>query len=213
MILIERNLSEVFGLLIPLIITVSLLVYVSKSRFNLIKSIFFAHFSKAYFRAVENNKEEQEFMILLWSSVFLQGIMIHLYFITSSFPVYLYYLIIVGLIIIKYLIIKFSSKLLEQAMLFNFYITSFFISVIHYGWLCMPVVVLNILYFNRIENGFIQLINSVFLAVGLFYFVYRFIFLVNAANKEKISFLHIFIYLCTLEILPLGVISAILVIN
>ena len=102
MILIERNLSEVFGLLIPLIITVSLLVYVSKSRFNLIKSIFFAHFSKAYFRAVENNKEEQEFMILLWSSVFLQGIMIHLYFITSSFPVYLYYLIIVGLIIIKY---------------------------------------------------------------------------------------------------------------
>ena len=180
---------------------------------SLIKSIFFAHFSKAYFRVVVNNKEEQEFMILLWSSVFLQGIMIHLYFITSSFPEYLYYLIIVGLIIIKYLIIKFSSKLLEQAKLFNFYITSFFISVIHYGWLCMPVIVLNILYFNRIENGFIQIINPVFLAVGLFYFVYRFIFLINAANKEKISFLHIFFYLCTLEILPLGVISAIVVIN
>ena len=152
-------------------------------------------------------------MLILQCLKHLHFATIHLYFITSSFPVYLYYLIIVGLIIIKYLIIKFSSKLLEQAMLFNFYITSFFISVIHYGWLCMPVIVLNILYFNRIENGFIQLINSVFLAVGLFYFVYRFIFLVNTANKEKISFLHIFFYLCTLEILPLGVISAIVVIN
>ena len=133
-------------------------------------------------------------MILLWSSVFLQGIMIHLYFISSPFPVYLYYLTIVGLIIIKYLIIKFSSKLLEQAMLFNFYITSFFISVIHYGWLCLPVIVLNVLYFNRVENGFIQLINAVFLALGLFYFLYRFIFLVNAANKEKF---HFYIYFFT----------------
>lgn len=209
--LIERNLFEFFGLLIPFLIALILCIYVIKSRFNLIRSVLFSFFNKSHFKNVESNSGEQEFIILLWSSIIMQGIMLHFFFlpITSSFFIYG---VLIFLIIIKYLALKFSSVFLEQAEIFRFYTTSFLITIIYIGWICIPTILFNVLYSFRLDNNTINNVNNIFFFMLVLLFTYRFFYLFRAGRKENISYIHIIFYLCTLEILPLGIISSFLVI-
>ena len=207
--LIERNLIELFGLLIPFTIAIILFVYVVRARFNLIRSIVLAPFNKSYFKNVDNNTGEQEFTILLWTSVFAQGIMLHFYF-TS--PILIYSSIII-LILIKFFLLSFSAVFLEQADLFRSYKTTFYLGVIHNGLVCLPTILFNILYSYRLDATTIQLVNAVFFLTIVLLFIYRIIFLFKAGLRENILYVHIIFYLCTLEILPLGIISSVLVIS
>ncbi|MEC7083531.1 MAG: DUF4271 domain-containing protein [Bacteroidota bacterium] len=209
--LIERNLIEFFGLLIPFLIAIIMCVYVTRTRINLVRSIFLAPFNKGYFKNVDNNTAEQEFTILLWSSVFIQGIMLHFYF--SSTPSILIYITIATLILIKYVILNFSAVFLEQADLFRLYKTTFYLGVIHNGLVCIPTILFNILYLYRLESNTIQFVNGIFFLLLVTLFIYRFIFLFRTGLKENISYIHIILYLCTLEILPLGIISSYLAIS
>ena len=135
-------------------------VYVTRTRINLVRSIFLAPFNKSYFKNVDNNTAEQEFTILLWSSVFIQGIMLHFYF--SSTPSILIYITIATLILIKYVILNFSAVFLEQADLFRLYKTTFYLGVIHNGLVCIPTILFNILYLYRLEPNTIQFVNGIF---------------------------------------------------
>ena len=186
-------------------------VYVIRTRINLVRSIFLAFFNKSYFKNVNNNTTEQEFTILLWSSVFVQGIMLHFYF--SSTPSILIYIAITTLILIKYFMLNFSAVFLEKGDLFRFYKTTFFLGIIHNGLVCTPIIIFNILYSYRLEPNTIQFVNGIFFLLLITMFIYRFIFLFRKALKENILYIHIIFYLCTLEILPLGIISSFLVIS
>lgn len=186
-------------------------VYVTRTRINLVRSIFLAPFNKSYFKNVDNNTAEQEFTILLWSSVFIQGIMLHFYF--SSTPSILIYITIATLILIKYVILNFSAVFLEQADLFRLYKTTFYLGVIQNGLVCIPTILFNILYLYRLESNTIQFVNGIFFLLLVTLFIYRFIFLFRTGLKENISYIHIIFYLCTLEILPLGIISSYLAIS
>jgi len=198
-------------LLIPFLIAIIMYVYVIRTRINLVRSIFLAFFNKSYFKNVNNNTTEQEFTILLWSSVFVQGIMLHFYF--SSTPSILIYIAITTLILIKYFMLNFSAVFLEKGDLFRFYKTTFFLGIIHNGLVCIPIIIFNILYSYRLEPNTIQFINGIFFLLLITLFIYRFIFLFRKALKENILYIHIIFYLCTLEILPLGIISSFLVIS
>ena len=180
-----------------------------RARFNLVRSIVLAPFNKSYFKNVDNNTGEQEFTILLWTSVFAQGIMLHFYF-TS--PILIYSAIII-LILIKFFLLSFSAVFLEQADLFRSYKTTFYLGIIHNGLVCIPTILFNILYSYRLDANTIQFVNAVFFLTLVLLFIYRFIFLFKAGLRENILYVHIIFYLCTLEILPLGIISSVLVIS
>ena len=198
-------------MLIPFLIAMIMCVYVRRTRINLVRSIFLAPFNKSYFKNVDNNTAEQEFTILLWSSVFIQGIMLHFYFPPTSSI--LIYVSITILILIKYFLLKFSAVFFEKADLFRFYKTTFYLGIIHNALVCAPTILFNILYSYRLESNAIQFANGIFFLLLITLFIYRFIFLFRTALKENILYIHIIFYLCTLEILPLGIISSFLVIR
>ena len=202
-----RLFQDYFGLLIPLLIGLVLIVYVKRSRPAIIKGVLLSHFSKVNFKNIQNNIHDKEVTILLWTSVFLQGLYLNSYFIELNTPIYFYYLIVAITIGLKHLSLKISAKTFNKEQLFEEYQTSFIAVVIKLGWFLIPVSIINIIYLNKISiNQRIDL-NKTMLIFVLIFLVYRLFFLFKQANKEKISYLHIFLYLCTLEILPIVIIS------
>ena len=202
-----RLFQDYFGLLIPLLIGLALIVYVKRSRPAIIKGVLLSHFSKVNFKNIQNNIHDKEVTILLWTSVFLQGLYLNSYFIELNTPIYFYYLIVAIIIGLKHLSLKISAKTFNKEQLFEEYQTSFIAVVIKLGWFLIPVSIINIIYLNKISiNQRIDL-NKTMLIFVLIFLVYRLFFLFKQANKEKISYLHIFLYLCTLEILPIVIIS------
>ena len=202
-----RLFQDYFGLLIPLLIGLVLIVYVKRSRPAIIKGVLLSHFSKINFKNIQSNIYDREVTILLWTSVFLQGLYLNSYFIELNTPIYFYYLIVAIIIGLKHLSLKISAKTFNKEQLFEEYKTSFIVVVIKLGWFLIPVSIINIIYLNKIAiNQRIDL-NKTALIFVLLFLLYRLFFLVTQAIKVKISYLHIFLYLCTLEILPIVVIS------
>ena len=202
-----RLFQDYFGLLIPLFIGLVLIVYVKRSRPAIIKGVLLSHFSKVNFKNIQNNIHDREVTILLWTSVFFQGLYLNSYFIELNTPIYFYYLIVAIIIGLKHLSLKISAKTFNKEQLFEEYQTSFIAVVIKLGWFLIPVSIINIIYLNKISiNQRIDL-NKTTLIFVLLFLVYRLFFLFTQAIKEKISYLHIFLYLCTLEILPIVIIS------
>ena len=205
--LIERTFQGYFGLLIPLLLGFFLIVSVKRNRLNLFISVLLGQFNKVQFKIAQNNLDEQEMTIMFWSSIFLQGLCLQT--ILRAFhinPLWIY-LILIGLIFLKSIAIKCSRKIFQKDALFEGYYTSFFLMVIHIGWITFPLTLTNILYVNTTLNSSIQNMSIFFLIIVLGYLIYRLIYLVTEAVKEKISYIQIFFYLCTLEILPIVVIS------
>ena len=202
-----RLFQDYFGLLIPLLIGLVLIVYVKRSRPAIIKGVLLSHFSKINFKNIQSNIYDREVTILLWTSVFLQGLYLNSYFIEYNTPIYFYYLTVAITIGLKHLSLKISAKTFNKEQLFEEYQTSFIVVVIKLGWFLIPVSIINIIYLNKIAiNQRIDL-NKTALIFVLLFLLYRLFFLVTQAIKVKISYLHIFLYLCTLEILPIVVIS------
>ena len=202
-----RLFQDYFGLLIPLLIGLVLIVYVKRSRPAIIKGVLLSHFSKVNFKNTQSNIHDREVTILLWTSVFLQGLYLNSYFIELNTPIYFYYLIVAIIILLKHLSLKISAKTFNKEQLFEEYQTSFIVVVIKLGWFLIPVSIINIIYLNKITiNQRIDLNKTAIIFVLLF-LLYRLFFLFTQAIKVKVSYLHIFLYLCTLEILPIVLIS------
>ncbi len=205
--MVERVFQDYFGLLIPLLTALFLIVYVKRNRPNMVKSVLLGHFSKVHFKSVGQTTNEKEMTILFWSAIFLQGIYIHSFFINNSTNIFFYYAIVVSAIAIKHLAIKISSNVFQKQQLFQDYYTSFLITLINISWASVFFSVTNILYYNYVSSVFFDQFNFGFLTLVLAYLLYRIVYLFFAALKEKISYLHIIFYICTLEILPIVIIS------
>lgn len=203
----ERVFQDYFGLLIPLLTALLFIVYVKRNRVSMLKSVLFGHFSKVHFKSVSQTTNEKEMTILFWSAIFLQGIYVHSFFIENSTKIIFYYALVVSAIVIKHLAIKTSSNIFQKQQLFQEYYTSFLITLINIGWASAPFSATNILYYNYISIVSFERLNYGFLSIVFIYLFYRIGYLFFTALKEKISYLHIIFYICTLEILPIVIIS------
>lgn len=205
--MIERVFQDYFGLLIPLLTALFFVVYVKRNRSSIIQSVLLGHFSKVHFKSVGQSINEKEMTILFWSAIFLQGIYIHSFFIDNSINIYFYYVFVALAIAIKHLVIKTSSNIFQKQRLFQEYYTSFLVALINIGWVSSLFSAINILYYNYISSVSFELLNYGFLTLVLLYLLYRILYLFFEALKEKVSYLHIIFYICTLEILPIVIIS------
>jgi hypothetical protein len=205
--LLERIFQDYFGLLIPFLMTMLLVAYVKRNRRGLITSVLLGQFNKVQFRAVQNNIEEKEMTILFCSCIFFQAIYIHSVYLEIINSIYLFYIFFPCLIGSKYIGLKLSGKLFQKEELFHEYKTSFFILVIILGLFSAPIAMTNIIYAQNDQYNLLPKLNITFIIAAIIFLLYRLVFIAYSARNEKISFLHIILYLCTLEILPIVIIS------
>ena len=203
----HRVFLDYFGLLFPIIIATTLIIYVKRTRSGLVESILLGLFNKVQFKTVQKNIDERGVTILFWSSVFLQGTYIYSIVLKSNTNLYLVYLLAILAILIKGKILKFSGAIFQKEDMFKDYITSFYITVINLGLFTIPLTAINIVYLNKLNKTDFLVLNRTFIIIILTYLIVRVVFLALAAVREKISYLHIIVYLCTLEILPFVIIS------
>tara|TARA_Y100000385_G_scaffold67484_2_gene67269 strand:- start:4391 stop:5032 length:642 start_codon:yes stop_codon:yes gene_type:complete len=206
MILHERVFEDYFGLLIPILIAGCLIVYVRRNRPGLINSFIAGPFNKVQFKEVQKNFEERTNTILFWCAVFLQGIYINTLFLKDSNIFYSIFIMFFALILSKHLVLKLSQIIFQKEFIFKEYYILFFINVVNLGLLSIPISITNIIYLNQIDQNQFQTLNTLFIIFVLLYLLTRLILMTVAGVKEKISYLHIIAYLCTLEILPIAVI-------
>ena len=203
MILFERTIQEQFWLLIPTIASILIISRINRSNPTIVKATVLAHFNKAQFKQIESNKTEQNFISLYWICIFFHGLFIHtVYFIDYKFA-YLIYFFAGLLILSKRIALSLSIWLFEQNELFKKYITSHQTTVILHGFILLPAAILNIIYQEEV-----LIINNAALVLVFLFLFYKIFYYVFEARAQKVSYFHLFSYICTLEILPWAVITA-----
>ena len=203
MILFERTIQEQFWLLIPTIASILIISRINRSNPTIVKATVLARFNKAQFKQIESNKTEQNFISLYWICIFFHGLFIHtVYFIDYKFA-YLIYFFAGLLILSKRIALSLSSWLFEQNELFKKYITSHKTTVILHGFILLPAAILNIIYQEEV-----LIINNAALVLVFLFLFYKIFYYVFDARAQKVSYFHLFSYICTLEILPWAVITA-----
>lgn len=203
----HRVFLDYFGLLFPIIIATTLIIYVKRTRSGLVESILLGLFNKVQFKTVQKNIDERGVTILFWSSVFLQGTYIYSIVLKSNTNLYLVYLLVILAILLKGKTLKFSGAIFQKEDIFKDYITSFYITVINLGLFTIPLTAINIVYLNKLTKTDFLVLNRTFIIFIITYLIVRVVFLALASVRERISYLHIIVYLCTLEILPFVIIS------
>ena len=206
MILYERAFEDYFGLLIPILIAGFFLAYVRRNKPRIIRSFILGPFNKVQFKEVQKNFDEKTNTILFWSAVFLQGVYINTLLLKNPNILFKIYIVFFTLILSKHVVLKLSQKIFQKEFIFKEYYIMFFINVVNLGLFSFPITIINIIYFNQIDHKLFQSINTVFIIFVFVYLFVRIVFMVVAGSKEKISYLHLIVYLCTLEILPIAVI-------
>jgi len=203
----HRVFLDYFGLLFPIIIATTLIIYVKRTRSGLVESILLGLFNKVQFKTVQKNIDERGVTILFWSSVFLQGTYIYSIVLKSNTNLYLVYLLVILAILLKGKTLKFSGAIFQKEDIFKDYITSFYITVINLGLFTIPLTAINIVYLNKLTKTDFLVLNRTFIIFIITYLIVRVVFLALSSVRERISYLHIIVYLCTLEILPFVIIS------
>jgi len=213
MVLSERAFEDYFGLLLPVLIVGCFIIYVKRSSPDLIWGFTLALFNKVHFKLIQKNIDDRMCTILFWCSVFLQGIYLQSLFLKSADEYYLIYTILLLVLFLKYLAIKLSIFTFQKDALLKDYRTIFFISSVNFGLFSVPVTVFNIIYLNVSDQGFFNIINSIFISMVVLFILTKVAIALTYGLKQKISYLHLIVYLCTLEILPIVIISYFFYIN
>lgn len=213
MVLSERAFEDYFGLLLPVLIVGCFIIYVKRSSPDLIWGFTLALFNKVHFKLIQKNIDDRMCTILFWCSVFLQGIYLQSLFLKSADEYYLIYTILLLALFLKYLAIKLSIFTFQKDALLKDYRTIFFISSVNFGLFSVPVTVFNIIYLNVSDQGFFNIINSIFISMVVLFILTKVAIALTYGLKQKISYLHLIVYLCTLEILPIVIISYFFYIN
>ncbi len=123
------------------------------------------------------------------------------------------FFIIMGAIVVAYIVKYISAKAVFFIFSINELSSEYIFNISLYnnllGIILIPV--LMILYYTGIgiENAFMYLIAPILILIYLFRLVRIFI----AGNNYRISYFYIFLYICTLEILPLVVLYKVLVLK
>ncbi len=197
LILLERTITEQFWLLLPVAAAIIIFSKIKRNNPLILKAIILSHFSKSQFKQIENNKSDQNFILLYWTSIFFHGVYLHTSFFMEKESYFLIYIIVAGLILLKNIVLNFSSWLFEQKELFKRYVTSHQTIVIIQGIIILPMSILNIIYQDTLF-----MVNKVVIALILLLLIYKISFYVFEGRAQKFSYFHLFSYICTLEILP-----------
>ena len=211
MLLRERIFNHQIILLSAVFIAVLVLSICIKNRPILLKSLTLAHARKVHFKYVYNNVKDQVITVLFWLSIVFQLIFLSIYLIEENKFSILITLIYLALILGKRASFFISEKIFQTPSLIKTHLVSFIIMVIHIGWLTIPILLIKIIHFKSLSISFVKSINSFFFLIIFIYILLRLINFIWLNRNVKVSFLHIIFYLCTLEILPLGIISCFLV--
>ena len=211
MLLRERIFNHQIILLSAVFIAVLVLSICIKNRPILLKSLTLAHARKMHFKYVYNNIKDQVITVLFWLSIVLQLIFLSLYLFEANKFSILITLIYISLILGKRASFFLSEKIFQTPSLIKTHLVSFIVMVIHIGWLTIPILLIKIIHFKSLSITSVKSINAVFFLVIFIYMLLRLINFIWLNRKVKVSFLHIIFYLCTLEILPLGIISCFLI--
>ena len=213
MVLSERAFEDYFGLLLPVLIVGCFIIYVKRSSPDLIWGFTLALFNKVHFKLIQKNIDDRMCTILFWCSVFLQGIYLQSLFLKSADEYYLIYTILLLALFLKYLVIKLSIFTFQKDVLLKDYHTIFLISSVNFGLFSVPVTVFNIIYLNVSDQSVFNIINSIFISSVVLFIFTKVAIALMFGLKQKISYLHLIVYLCTLEILPIVIISYFFYIN
>ena len=197
-------------MLIGVLTCLIIISYSIRNRPILLKSIFLANLKKTHFKIVSNNIQDQIIELLFWNSLLLQSLFFFSYLTDKKLQFIKPLFFFVFLVLLKRVIIFFSEKIFQINLLLSHYFPSFIIMVIHLGWVTIPLLLLKTSYYSWLSTSQIKWANSSLFTLASFYLFYRFCNLLWASSKENISFLHIIFYLCTLEILPIVLISSFL---
>ena len=211
MLLRERIFNHQIILLSAVFIAVLVLSICIKNRPILLKSLTLAHARKVHFKYVYNNIKDQVITVLFWLSIVLQLIFLSIYLVEANKFSILITLIYLALILGKRASFFISEKIFQIPSLIKTHLVSFIIMVIHIGWLTIPILLIKIIHFKSLSISAVKSINSFFFLIIFIYMLLRLINFIWLNRNVNISFLHIIFYLCTLEILPLGIISCFLV--
>ena len=211
MLLRERIFNHQIILLSAVFIAVLVLSICIKNRPILLKSLTLAHARKVHFKYVYNNIKDQVITVLFWLSIVLQLIFLSIYLVEANKFSILITLIYLALILGKRASFFISEKIFQTPSLIKTHLVSFIIMVIHIGWLTIPILLIKIIHFKSLSISAVKIINSFFFLIIFIYMLLRLINFIWLNRNVNISFLHIIFYLCTLEILPLGIISCFLV--
>ena len=164
MVLSERAFEDYFGLLLPILIVGCFIIYVKRSRPNLILGFTLALFNRVHFKLIQKNIDDRNSTILFWCSVFLQGIYLQSIFLKSTNEYHLIYMILLLALFLKYLAIKLSMFTFQKDAVLKEYHTIFFVSSVNIGLFSVPVTVFNIIYFNDSDQSIFNFINSIFIS-------------------------------------------------
>ena len=211
MLLRERIFNHQIILLSAVFIAVLVLSICIKNRPILLKSLTLAHARKVHFKYVYNNVKDQVITVLFWLSIVFQLIFLSIYLIEENKFSILITLIYLALILGKRASFFISEKIFQTPSLIKTHLVSFIIMVIHIGWLTIPILLIKITHFKSLSSASVKSINSFFFLIIFIYMLLRLINFIWLNRNVKVSFLHLIFYLCTLEILPLGIISCFLV--
>ncbi|MDG2343212.1 MAG: DUF4271 domain-containing protein [Flavobacteriales bacterium] len=203
LILLERTITEQFWLLIPVAAAILIFSKIKRNNPVILKATILSHFSKSQFKQIENNKSDQNFILLYWISIFFHGAYLHTAFFIEKESSFLIYILVAGLILFKNIVLTFSGWLFEQKELFKRYVNSHQTTVIIQGLIILPIAILNIIYQDTLF-----MVNKAAISLILLFLIYKISTYVLEARAQKISFFHLFSYICTLEILPWAAIIA-----
>ena len=74
LILLERTITEQFWLLLPVAAAIIIFSKIKRNNPLILKATILSHFSKSQFKQIENNKTDQNFILLYWTSIFFHGV-------------------------------------------------------------------------------------------------------------------------------------------
>jgi len=212
--LIERGFNDSIWLIIPFFIL--LIVFAIEKQKN---SIFYYFTIKGisdfqFFRFIYKNEElksKNTIDFVLISSLSLIGLFITSIGIVLPFTdqhivieCLLMILIVIGYYFLKSSIVKVSGYLFDKKQLLNTYLIYYKYFIKSISILVIPFLAFNIIYTSKFSgNEFYFYCNlSFFFLISLLY-IFRIYHLTSKGVENKISYLNIFLYLCTLEISPL----------
>jgi hypothetical protein len=212
---VEKSYWPVFVLLFSFILLVYLRVNSSRRFFQIIRAFFSLSYTRQLVREEYRlNKGTSIALILLFiitASIFLYKLNSYYGFFEFSIPGFPAFLVICGAILfvysLKLLINRLLSFLVDETERLDEYIFNVFMMNKAIGFFLFPVVIA--LQYIKMDTHYL-LVGGLMIAV--FFYAIRIFrgFVIGYAGKG-ISVFHLFLYLCTLEILPLVVLIKLLV--
>ncbi len=196
-------------LLIIGILFVGLAKAFNTNRFKQISKAFFSYQTAS--EIIREEKAINHRVNILLSSTFLLSISLFIYQIMtlakinlSNMEVVFYLKILAFLIaiyVVKYLFSYILAFVFKQQTLFFEYVFNISLFNNLLGLMLIPTIL--VLYFSHINNT--VLVNYIAIPIFILVFILRVLRLLKIAKTKNISYFYIFLYICTLEILPLVV--------